>query len=47
MHPFLAVAMNGLGMLQAFYLPFAFFAISVMMGGNWLADLLGIIAGHL
>jgi hypothetical protein len=33
--------------LQAFYLPFALLGLSLLLGGNWVADLLGILAGHL
>ena len=34
-------------LLQAFYVPFAFMGISLISGGNWVSDLLGIIVGHL
>ena len=37
----------GLVSLQAFYLPFAMLALSLVMGGDWMSDLLGILAGHL
>lgn len=33
--------------LQAFWLPFAMLALSLVMGGSWLSDALGILAGHL
>ena len=33
--------------LQGFYLPFVFVAFSLLIGGNWVADLLGILGGHL
>ena len=33
--------------LQAFWLPFAMLALSLVMGGNWVSDALGILAGHL
>ena len=32
---------------QGFYLPFCLLAFSVMVGGNWVADVLGILGGHL
>lgn len=32
--------------LQGLHLPFAFMAVSLIMGGNWQADLLGILVGH-
>ena len=32
---------------QGFYLPFVFVAFSVLVGGNWVADIFGILAGHL
>ena len=41
------VSIMGLVSLQAFYLPFAMLALSLVMGGDWLSDLLGILAGHL
>ena len=34
-------------MLQGFYLPFVFTAFSMLIGGNWVADIFGILAGHL
>lgn len=34
-------------MAQGFYLPFALLAFSVMVGGNWVADVLGILGGHM
>ena len=33
--------------LQAFYLPFALMALSVLMGGDWISDAMGIVVGHL
>ncbi len=33
--------------MQGFYLPFCLLAFSVMVGGNWVADVLGILGGHL
>lgn len=33
--------------IQSFYLPFAFLAITVLMGGSPVLDICGIIAGHL
>ena len=33
--------------MQGFYLPFALLAFSVMVGGNWVADVLGILGGHM
>ncbi|KAK9814204.1 hypothetical protein WJX72_002204 [[Myrmecia] bisecta] len=41
------VSIWGLFNVQAFYLPFCFLGLNVMLGGNWVADLLGILAGHL
>ena len=32
---------------QGFYLPFCLLAFSIMVGGNWVADVLGILGGHL
>ena len=32
---------------QGFYLPFCLLAFDVMIGGNWVADVLGILGGHL
>lgn len=37
----------GLLTVKGFYLPFVFLALSVMLGGNWVADVLGILGGHL
>ena len=31
--------------MQGIYLPFAFMAVSLLTGGPWQADLLGILAG--
>ncbi len=42
-----SVSIMGLVSLQAFYLPFAMLALSLVMGGDWMSDLLGILAGHL
>ena len=42
-----SVSIMGMVTLQAFYLPFAMLALSLVMGGDWLSDLLGILAGHL
>jgi hypothetical protein len=33
--------------VQGLHLPFAFMAVTVLMGGPWQADLLGILAGHM
>jgi hypothetical protein len=33
--------------MQGFYLPFVFVAFSLLIGGNWVADVLGILGGHL
>ena len=41
------VSIMGLVNLQAFYLPFAMLALSLIMGGDWVSELLGILAGHL
>lgn len=37
----------GLFQVQTFYLPFAFLAITVVMGGNPIFDIAGIVVGHL
>ena len=41
------VSLMGLANIQAFYLPFALMGLSLVMGGDWMSDLLGILAGHL
>jgi hypothetical protein len=41
------VSLYGLVTIQAFYLPFAFLFITVIMGGSPIADMFGIAAGHL
>jgi Derlin-2/3 len=41
------VSIWGMLNIQAFYLPFALAALDLMMGGNWKADVLGILVGHL
>ena len=41
------VSLYGLVTIQAFYLPFAFLFLTVVMGGSPVADLFGIAAGHL
>ena len=41
------VSIMGMVNLQAFYLPFAMLALSLIMGGDWVSELLGILAGHL
>lgn len=41
------VSLYGLLTIQGFYLPFALLAFSVMVGGNWVADVLGILGGHM
>jgi Derlin-2/3 len=46
-YPERPVSLYGLVTIQAFYLPFAFLAITVIMGGSPLMDLFGIAAGHL
>jgi Derlin-2/3 len=37
----------GLFQVQTFYLPFAFLAITIVMGGNPIFDIAGIVVGHL
>lgn len=46
-YPDQPVSLYGLVTIQAFYLPFAFLFITVVMGGSPVADLFGIAAGHL
>lgn len=41
------VSLYGLVTIQAFYLPFAFLFVTVIMGGSPVPDLFGIAAGHL
>lgn len=41
------VSIYGLVTIQAFYLPFAFMAITVLMGGSPIMDVFGIAAGHI
>jgi len=41
------VSIMGLFQVQSFYLPFAFLAITVVMGGNPVFDIAGIVVGHL
>jgi len=40
-------SLYGLMTVQGFYLPFVFLAFSMMIGGNWVADIFGILGGHL
>ena len=35
------------GTAQGFYLPFVFLGFSMLIGGNWVADIFGILGGHL
>lgn len=37
----------GLFQVQSFYLPFAFLGITIIMGGNPIFDIAGIVVGHL
>jgi Derlin-2/3 len=37
----------GLFQVQTFYLPFAFLAITIVVGGNPIFDIAGIVVGHL
>jgi Derlin-2/3 len=41
------VSLYGLVTIKAFYLPFAFLAMSVLMGDSYWPDLVGIIVGHI
>jgi Derlin-2/3 len=41
------VSIMGLFTVQSFYLPFAFLGITVVMGGNPMLDIMGIVVGHL
>jgi Derlin-2/3 len=41
------VSIMGLFNTQSFYLPFAFLAITVVLGGNPIPDIAGIVVGHL
>lgn len=45
--PSASVSIMGFFSVEAFYVPFAFMGISLISGGNWVSDLLGIIVGHL
>ncbi|KAI8465337.1 MAG: Der1-like family-domain-containing protein, partial [Monoraphidium minutum] len=45
--PDVPVSLYGLVTIQSFYLPFAFLAISVLLGKSPVGDLFGIAAGHL
>lgn len=40
-------SLYGLMTIQGFYLPFVFVAFSLLIGGNWVADVFGILGGHL
>jgi Derlin-2/3 len=40
------VSILGLFQVQAFYLPFAFAGITVIMGGSPIPDIVGIVVGH-
>ncbi len=41
------IMLYGLVKIQSFYLPFAFLAISVLLGQDLTPDLIGIVVGHL
>ena len=40
------LCVNSLTIPQAVYLPFCLVAISLVMGGDWMMELLGILVGH-
>ena len=46
-YPTSQVSLFGLVTLQAFYLPFVYMGLAVVMGGDWRPSVIGILAGHL
>ena len=45
-NPNAQVLLFGLLPVQAFYLPFAYMGITLLLGGNWVNGVLGILSGH-